>query len=117
MKTIHTFEELMKMKGWDRVIFADNYTNILNNNSKPEQGGNKMYTEDGVNYHADEEKIKFYDDINIMYGCSEDEKNKLREELEDELNGVVDEEELEEIIKKEISFIDCKDIKVKLLED
>lgn len=67
--------------------------------------------------HLDEDRIKYYDDINIAYG-SEEEKEAIRKELEDELKEFMSKEEIEVAIEEEIKYIiSNKNVKIKLLTD
>lgn len=65
----------------------------------------------------DDEKVKFYDDLNVSYG-DESEKEKIAQELTDELSDILSKEELDLVILNETQdIISNKNIKVKLLED
>ena len=67
--------------------------------------------------YFDESKVKYYDDINIAYGDEED-KEKIRKELEDELSDFLSPEEVELAILNETQYIvSNKDVRVRLLED
>lgn len=67
--------------------------------------------------YFDENQVKFYDDINVAYG-TEEEKDAIRKEMEDELKDFLSKEELEIAIQDEIKYIiSNKNVKVKLLED
>lgn len=63
------------------------------------------------------DNVKFYDELNIGYG-TEEEKEIIRKELEDELSGILSTEELEVAILGEINaLVGNKDISVRLLTD
>lgn len=65
----------------------------------------------------DLDKVRFYDELNIGYGTEED-KERIRKELEDELSEFLDPEELElAIIEETQDIVNNKNIKVKLLCD
>lgn len=65
----------------------------------------------------DEKAVKFYDELNIGYG-TEEEKEKIAKELEDELSEFLTKEELEIAIYEQThDIIENKNIRVKLLCD
>ena len=67
--------------------------------------------------YLDENKIRFYDELNISYG-DEKEKEQIKKELTDELGDFLTPEELEAVISNETKYIiSNKDVRVRLLED
>lgn len=65
----------------------------------------------------DEDRVKYYDDINIAYG-DEEEKEQIRKELEDELGDFLSPEEIQLAFLNETQYIvSNKNVKVRLLED
>lgn len=65
----------------------------------------------------DDDKVKYYDDLNISYG-TEEEKEQLTEELTEELGDILSPEELEAAIANETKYlIPNKNVRVRLLED